>query len=171
MILAVRANETELARPVCFEPMDLTTLTAISPIDGRYWNQSVSLAAYFSEFSLIRYRVLVEVEYFLALCDVVPDLKDFKADENNVTTLRKIYSAEYFNVARAQRVKDIEKTTNHDVKAVEYFLKDYFDENGWQKYREWIHFALTSQDINNTAIPLSLKVCDPLRVLNFHPGS
>lgn len=138
--------------------MDLTALTAISPIDGRYWSQANGLSAYFSEYSLIRYRVLVEVEYFLALCDVIPALKNFKSNENNITLLRKIYAPDYFGLARAQRVKDIEKTTNHDVKAVEYFLKDYFDENGWQEYREWIHFALTSQDINNTSIPLALKV-------------
>lgn len=138
--------------------MELSTLSAISPIDGRYWNQASSLAPYFSEYSLIRYRIRVEVEYFLALCDVIPDLKSFKSNGNNVETLKAAYSVGYLTTQRAQRVKEIEKTTNHDVKAVEYFLKEYFDEHGWKEYREWIHFALTSQDINNTAIPLSLKV-------------
>lgn len=138
--------------------MELSALTAISPIDGRYWGQASPLAAFFSEYSLIRYRVLVEVEYFLALCDVIPALRDFKSNPDNINKLRQVYSTENFTLAKAQQVKNIEKTTNHDVKAVEYFLKEYFDENGWKEQREWIHFSLTSQDINNTAIPLSLKV-------------
>ncbi len=134
--------------------MKLTALTANSPIDGRYRNKTKSLAAYMSEYALIKYRVYVEVEYFIALCEIpLPQLEGFPADEFSV--LRSIVAN--FSEADAETIKNIEKTTNHDVKAVEYFLKEKFEEHGWGKYKEFIHFALTSQDINNTAIPLSLK--------------
>ena len=135
--------------------MNLDLLTAISPIDGRYRGKTESLAAYFSEFALIRYRVLVEIEYFITLCELpLPQLKDFSSDL--FPRLRSIY--EDFSETDAQRVKDIEKTTNHDVKAVEYFIKEQFDKiGGLEPYKEFIHFGLTSQDINNTSIPLSLK--------------
>ena len=135
--------------------MDLNTLTAISPIDGRYRNQSASLSSYFSEYGLIKFRVLVEVEYFLALRELgIAELQGFPAER--IGTLRKF--AENFDLEQAQRIKDIEATTNHDVKAVEYFLKDYFDEIGIGQFKEFIHFGLTSQDINNTAVPISLKL-------------
>jgi adenylosuccinate lyase len=131
----------------------LNPLTAISPIDGRYFGSTQSLAPYFSEFGLMRYRVLVEVEYFIALTNALPELAGFsKAEE---TTLRNIIAN--FSETDATSIKEIEKTTNHDVKAVEYFLKKKFDELGYSKHKEFIHFGLTSQDINNTAIPLSLK--------------
>ena len=135
--------------------MNLDLLTAISPIDGRYRGKTESLAAYFSEFALIRYRVLVEIEYFITLCELpLPQLKDFSSDL--FPRLRSIY--EDFSETDAQRVKDIEKTTNHDVKAVEYFIKEQFDKiGGLEPYKEFIHFGLTSQDINNTSIPLSVK--------------
>ncbi|MCX6256770.1 MAG: adenylosuccinate lyase [Bacteroidia bacterium] len=134
--------------------MKLEALTAVSPVDGRYRGVTGSLAAYFSEFALIRYRIHVEVEYFIALCQLpLPHLKSF--DHNNFPALRHIISG--FTVDEAQKVKDIEKTTNHDVKAVEYYLKAKFSDLGLSEYREFIHFGLTSQDINNTAIPLSLK--------------
>jgi adenylosuccinate lyase len=134
--------------------MMLTTLNAISPIDGRYRNKTIALANYFSEESLIKYRVLVEVEYFIALCNLpLPQLEDFDASYFN--DLRKIY--ENFSSEDAQAIKEIEKVTNHDVKAVEYFIKEEFDKLGISKYKEFIHFGLTSQDINNTAIPLSIK--------------
>jgi adenylosuccinate lyase len=134
--------------------MDLTQLNAISPIDGRYRGKISELANYFSEEALIKYRVRVEIEYFIALCEVpLPQLADF----NSVLfeDLRKIYTE--FTTADAQKIKDIESITNHDVKAVEYFIKEKFDILGLQKYKEFIHFGLTSQDINNTAIPLSIK--------------
>ncbi len=134
--------------------MELNTLTAISPIDGRYRNNTNTLALYFSEFGLIRYRILVEVEYFIALCELpLLQLKDF--DPALIPQLRRIFSE--FSEEEAQSIKEIEKTTNHDVKAVEYFLKQKFDELGIAQYKEFIHFGLTSQDINNTAIPYSLK--------------
>lgn len=134
--------------------MQLTELNAISPIDGRYRNKTVSLSPYFSEEALIKYRVLVEVEYFIALCDAgIPQLsgvaKSLYAD------LRNIY--ENFSTEDALWIKETEKTTNHDVKAVEYFIKTKFDALGLEQYKEFIHFGLTSQDINNTAIPLSTK--------------
>jgi len=134
--------------------MSLNSLNAISPIDGRYRSKVVALAAYFSEEALINYRVKVEIEYFLALCEIpLPQLKDFnKADFEKLKT---IYTS--FSTKDAQRIKDIEKVTNHDVKAVEYFIKEQFDNLGLEKYKEFIHFGLTSQDINNTAVPLSLK--------------
>ncbi|MBN1414383.1 MAG: adenylosuccinate lyase [Bacteroidales bacterium] len=134
--------------------MELTKLTAISPIDGRYRKTVVACAAYFSEFALIRYRVMVEVEYFIALCDLpLPQLRQIESQHFEI--LRKIYSN--FTPNDAQYIKGIEKTTNHDVKAVEYFLKEKFDSLNLSHFKEFIHFALTSQDINNTAIPLSLK--------------
>ena len=134
--------------------MELTALTAITPIDGRYQSKTESLSTYFSEWALFKYRTLVEIEYFIALCQVpLPQLADF--DHHNFDQLRAIYKN--FEPSHAQAMKDIEKVTNHDVKAVEYFLKERFDELGFQKWKEFIHFGLTSQDINNTAIPLSLK--------------
>lgn len=135
----------------------MNTLTAISPIDGRYRNKVESLEKYFSEKALINYRVRVEVEYFIALCNIpLPALKDF--DKDKFDELRNIYKN--FTIEDAQRVKDIEQTTNHDVKAVEYFLKEKFDVLNLSKYKEYIHFGLTSQDINNTSVPLSLKDCN-----------
>lgn len=134
--------------------MNMNTLSAISPVDGRYTRQTALLSPYFSEFGLIKYRIRVEIEYFLALCKLpLPQLKD--VDPKIAQELRKIYSE--FSMVDAQAVKEIEKTTNHDVKAVEYFIKDKLDTLGLAQYREFIHFGLTSQDINNTAIPLSLK--------------
>jgi len=144
--------------PLFLVRMELSTLTAISPVDGRYWAQLSKLAPFYSEFSLMRYRVLVEVEYFLALCDVLDALKTFKQDPQNVVKLRALYDPANFGLAQAEKVKAIEKVTNHDVKAIEYFIKEKFDENNWQSYKEYVHFALTSQDINNTAIPLAIKV-------------
>lgn len=133
--------------------MQLDSLTAISPIDGRYRNKTEELGNYFSEFALINYRVRVEVEYFIALCNEVPQLKE--VSPSVFEQLRAIYKD--FTETDAQKIKDTEKITNHDVKAVEYFLKDKFDELGLSKYKEFIHFGLTSQDINNTSVPLSLK--------------
>lgn len=134
--------------------MDLNMLTAISPVDGRYRSKADSLASYFSEFALIRYRVQVEVEYFIALCELpLPQLE--KVDRTVFEALRQIYTS--FTVENAQSIKDIEKVTNHDVKAVEYFLKEVFDRLGLAPFKEFIHFGLTSQDINNTSVPLSIK--------------
>lgn len=134
--------------------MSLTQLNAISPIDGRYRNKTESLQNYFSEEALIKYRVQVEIEYFIALCEIpLPQLADF--DATKFEELRLIYKA--FSAEDAQSIKEIEKTTNHDVKAVEYFIKQRFDALGLQNHKEFIHFGLTSQDINNTAIPLSIK--------------
>ncbi len=135
--------------------MQLDLLTAISPIDGRYRGKTQQLADYFSEFALIRYRVRVEIEYFITLCELpLPQLADFSHDL--FPQLRAIYTD--FSETDAQRVKDIEKVTNHDVKAVEYFIKEQFDRiGGLEKYKEFIHFGLTSQDINNTSVPLSIK--------------
>ncbi len=133
--------------------MQLNSLTAISPIDGRYHKATESLSPYFSEFGLIHYRVRVEVEYFIALTYAVPELAGFSKDLEG--KLRDIYKS--FSEADANQIKEIEKTTNHDVKAVEYFLKKKFDDLALSQYKEFIHFGLTSQDINNTAIPLSLK--------------
>ncbi len=133
--------------------MELNLLTAISPIDGRYRPKVENLQLYFSEYALIKYRVYVEVEYFIALSELpLPQLKD--VDNSLFKQLRAI--VENFSVDDAQRIKDIEKVTNHDVKAVEYFLKEEFDKLGLQKYKEFIHFGLTSQDINNTAVPKSI---------------
>ena len=130
-------------------------LTAISPIDGRYRGKTERLADYFSEYALIRYRVRVEIEYFITLCELpLPQLKTF--DHSLFETLRDIYRK--FDETCAQRVKDIEKVTNHDVKAVEYFIKEELDKiGGLDAYKEFIHFGLTSQDINNTSVPLSIK--------------
>ena len=135
--------------------MELDVLTAISPIDGRYRGKTDVLAAYFSEFALMRYRVRVEVEYFIALCELpLPQLTT--VDRGVFETLRNIYRN--FSEADAARIKEIEGVTNHDVKAVEYFLKEQFDKiGGMEPYKEFIHFGLTSQDINNTSVPLSLK--------------
>ncbi|MGV6831539.1 MAG: adenylosuccinate lyase [bacterium] len=134
--------------------MSASTLNAISPIDGRYRNKVEAFHAYFSEAALIKYRVLVEIEYFIALCEIpLPQLKE--VDKNIFGELRKIYSA--FNDDDAKAIKEIEAVTNHDVKAVEYFIKQKFDDLGLEQYKEFIHFGLTSQDINNTAIPLSIK--------------
>jgi adenylosuccinate lyase len=134
--------------------MELNNLTAISPLDGRYRQKVDELDLYFSEFGLIRYRLMVEIEYFMALCDIpLPQLSDFRKE--NYTALRGFY--EDFSVKEAERIKETEKITNHDVKAVEYYLKEKFFQAGWGKWSEFIHFGLTSQDINNTAIPLSLR--------------
>ena len=145
--------------------IQLETLTAISPVDGRYRGKTELLAGFFSEFALIRYRIRVEIEYFIALCQLpLPQLKDF--DKSLYPKLRDIYQK--LTVEDAQRVKDIEKITNHDVKAVEYYIKEQLDKIGdFGKYKEFIHFGLTSQDINNTSVPLSIKealeeVVDPL---------
>lgn len=137
--------------------MNLTTLTAISPVDGRYRRNTSELAGYFSEFGLIRYRVLVEVEYFIALCELpLPQLQAI--DKASYPALRAIY--QNFTEADALEIKDTEKITNHDVKAVEYFIKNKFDALNLAEYKEFIHFGLTSQDINNTAIPLSMREAD-----------
>ena len=134
--------------------MELTELTAISPIDGRYRNKVDELSLFFSEYALIKYRVLVEIEYFIALCELpLPQLKGF--DGNRFEELRSIYRN--FTTDDAARVKDIERTTNHDVKAVEYFIKEQFDSLGIVEHKEFIHFGLTSQDINNTAFPYMLR--------------
>ncbi|MCP9755665.1 adenylosuccinate lyase [Lacihabitans sp. CCS-44] len=134
--------------------MQLNSLSAISPIDGRYRRQVEDLADYFSEFGLIKYRVRIEIEYFIELCELpLPQLSDFP--KNLYAELRNIYLN--FSEENALEIKEIEKTTNHDVKAVEYFIKKRFENFGIEKYSEFIHFGLTSQDINNTSIPLSLK--------------
>jgi adenylosuccinate lyase len=134
--------------------MTLTPLTAVSSIDGRYSSKTAPLMDYFSEYALIKYRVHVEIEYFIALCELpLPQLKDFSADDFPV--LRRI--ATQFTLEHAQEIKNIEITTNHDVKAVEYFLKSQFDQLGFGAHKEFIHFGLTSQDINNTSTPLMLK--------------
>jgi|TARA_B110000967_G_scaffold73690_1_gene76175 adenylosuccinate lyase len=134
--------------------MILNSLNAISPIDGRYRGKVENFAPYFSEKALIYYRVKVEIEYFISLCEIsLPQLTNF--DKSLYPSLRKIYSN--FSDTDAQKIKDIEKVTNHDVKAVEYFIKEEFDKLNLKNFKEFIHFGLTSQDINNTAIPLSLK--------------
>ncbi len=139
--------------------MNLNSLTAVTPVDGRYRSKTASLAEYFSEYALVRYRVRVEIEYFIALSEIpLPQLRGF--DHGRVDELRAIY--EDFSLADAERVKEIESVTNHDVKAVEYFIKERLGQmGGYEKYMEFIHFGLTSQDINNTSVPLSLK--DALR--------
>jgi adenylosuccinate lyase len=135
--------------------MKLCTLTSISPVDGRYRNKTAGLAAYFSEYALIKYRLRVEVEYFISLCEwPLPQLSAVNSPDV-FESLRRIYI--HFSTDDAERVKKTEETTNHDVKAVEYFLKEAFDKIGLGKYKEFIHFGLTSQDVNNTAIPLSVK--------------
>ena len=134
--------------------MSKFSLNAISPIDGRYQNKVSQLSDYFSEHGLIKNRVIVEVEYFISLCEIpLPQLQNF--DKSFFTELRDIYKS--FSFEDSSNIKEIEKTTNHDVKAVEYFLKSKFDSLKLSEYKEFIHFGLTSQDINNTAIPLSLK--------------
>jgi adenylosuccinate lyase len=134
--------------------MSLNQLTAISPVDGRYYKQVSELSPYFSEFGLIYYRVYIEIEYFIALCEIpLPQLAEI--DKNLYPKLRSIY--ENFTEENALHIKDIEKVTNHDVKAVEYFIKEEFEKLGIEAFQEFIHFGLTSQDINNTAIPLSFK--------------
>jgi len=142
--------------------MELQALTAVSPIDGRYHDKTKDLARYFSEYALIKYRIRVEIEYFIALCELpLPQLTGF--DHNLFERLRNIYR--HFSETNAQHVKDIEKVTNHDVKAVEYFIKEQLDRiadeeltSGYfEPYKEFIHFGLTSQDINNTSVPLSIK--------------
>ena len=134
--------------------MELCPLTAISPIDGRYRNKTEILDNYYSEFALIRYRVKVEIEYFIALCEIpLPQLSEF--DKNLFPKLRDIYNN--FSLDNAKEVKSIEAITNHDVKAVEYFIKQHFDNLGLEKYKEFIHFGLTSQDINNTSVPMLIK--------------
>jgi len=135
--------------------MNLSSLQAISPIDGRYRNTTKDLSNYFSEYALIKYRVFVEIEYFIALCEEgIPGLQSF--DKSVYPKLKSIYQA--FSEEDAQEVKETEKITNHDVKAVEYFIKKKFDELGLEEYKEFIHFGLTSQDINNTAIPYTFKL-------------
>src|SRR5690606_14370309 len=155
--------------------MSLTPLNAISPIDGRYRSKIETLKDYFSEEALIKYRVRVEIEYFIALCELpLPQLADF--DRAHFDSLQGIYQG--FSTADALAIKEIEKTTNHDVKAVEYFIKDRFDSLGLEKFTEFTHLGLTSQGINNTAIPRSVKqarggvyvpiypeLCDTLRAL------
>ena len=134
--------------------MALSELTAVSPVDGRYHGKTEALAGYFSEYALIRYRVKVEIEYFIALCELpLPQLS--QVDKNLFPALRGIY--EDFSVEDAQKVKDIESVTNHDVKAVEYFIKEKFDALGLHEYKEFIHFGLTSQDINNTSFPMMIR--------------
>lgn len=135
--------------------MELDILTAISPIDGRYRGKTDSLAEYFSEYALMKYRVLVEIEYFIALCEIpLPQLA--QVDSNIFPRLREIYKE--FTTDDARRIKEIEKVTNHDVKAVEYFIKEKLDAiGGFESYKEFIHFGLTSQDINNTSIPCTIK--------------
>ena len=134
--------------------MDLSLLTAISPVDGRYRAKTQAYAAYFSEYALMRYRVLVEVEYFIALCEI--PVKQLEQVPSSVfPKLREIYTA--FSESDALNVKEIESVTNHDVKAIEYFIKEKFDILGLQNFKEFIHFGLTSQDINNTAVPYSIK--------------
>lgn len=144
--------------------MIFSTLTAISPVDGRYRNKAENLAAYFSEYALIKYRVQVEIEYFITLAEFLPQLNSLATVENK-EALRKIYQE--FSVEDANRIKEIESVTNHDVKAVEYFIKEKFDLLALQEYKEFIHFGLTSQDINNTSVPLSIK--DALNEV-YYPG-
>jgi len=135
--------------------MNLSELTSISPIDGRYRSKTSELSSFFSEFALIKYRILVEIEYFIALCEFsIPQLANF--NKENYKKLREIYRK--FSMSDAEKIKEIEKITNHDVKAVEYFLKERFDELQLSGYKEFIHFGLTSQDINNTAIPYALQL-------------
>ncbi|RHJ86738.1 adenylosuccinate lyase [Parabacteroides sp. AM08-6] len=134
--------------------MIFSTLTAISPVDGRYRNKAENLAAYFSEYALIKYRVQVEIEYFITLSEFLPQLQVLATAENK-EALRKIYRE--FSIEDAARIKEIENVTNHDVKAVEYFIKEQFDLLSLEAYKEFIHFGLTSQDINNTSVPLSIK--------------
>ena len=144
--------------------MILSSLTAISPVDGRYRNKAENLAAYFSEYALIKYRVRVEIEYFIALSEYLPQLNALVTEERK-ETLRNIYWN--FSEEDAAHIKEIEGVTNHDVKAVEYFIKEKFDLLNLQDYKEFIHFGLTSQDINNTSVPLAIK--DALENV-YYPG-
>lgn len=142
--------------------MSDSPLYAISPVDGRYRNQTGILASYFSEAALIRYRVMIEIEYFISLCQAeIPQLAKFK--HKNFEVLRSIY--EEFRTEDAMRVKEIELATNHDVKAVEYFIKEAFDHHGWAEFKEFVHFGLTSQDVNNTAQPYAIKTAHELVLL------
>jgi len=133
--------------------MTLSELTAISPVDGRYRNKTKELANYFSEYALFKYRIKVEIEYFISLTKqgIIP----YEVSKKDIAEWRKIYSK--FSVSKAKRIKEIEAVTNHDIKAVEYYIKEEFDKLGYGRYKEFIHFGLTSQDINNTAVPLSVK--------------
>ena len=135
--------------------MNLSALSAISPVDGRYRDKAIELSNYFSEFALIKYRVRVEIEYFIQLADYIPEYFGTKLSEHQLLGLRKIYTD--FSETDAQQIKDIEKVTNHDVKAVEYFIKNQLPSLNLDKQKEWVHFGLTSQDINNTANPLAIK--------------
>jgi adenylosuccinate lyase len=149
-----KINHT-FAHSFVYGNMELRELTAISPVDGRYREKTKSLSAYFSEYALIKYRILVEIEYLILLCELpLPQLKGF-GDPQVFDSLRKIYTN--FSLKDAEKIKNIEQVTNHDVKAVEYFIKSKLDELGLSAYKEFVHFGLTSQDINNTAIPYSLK--------------
>merc|ERR1719436_1233749 len=134
--------------------LDLQELTAVSPVDGRYRKNTIGLAQYFSEYGLIKYRIHVEIEYFLALLERLPGEAE-KLPAEAPEKLRNLACC--LTVEQAQRIKNTEKITNHDIKAVEYFIKEQFDKLGLEKYKEWVHFALTSQDINNTSIPLLIK--------------
>ena len=147
-------NNRYLCISILIQYMKFSTLTAISPVDGRYRNKVEGLAAYFSEYALIKYRVQVEIEYFITLAEFLPQLNTLTSSSIK-ENLRKIYKE--FSLEDASRIKDIESTTNHDVKAVEYFIKEKFDLLSLQDYKEFIHFGLTSQDINNTSVPLSVK--------------
>ena len=147
-------NNRYLCISILIQYMKFSTLTAISPVDGRYRNKVEGLAAYFSEYALIKYRVQVEIEYFITLAEFLPQLNTLTSSSIK-EDLRKIYKE--FSLEDASRIKDIESTTNHDVKAVEYFIKEKFDLLSLQDYKEFIHFGLTSQDINNTSVPLSVK--------------
>ena len=147
-------KHSNFATPLLIMYMKFSALTAISPVDGRYRNKAESLAAYFSEYALIKYRVQVEIEYFITLSEFLPGLQALATIENK-EALRNIYRD--FSVEDATRIKEIESVTNHDVKAVEYFIKEKFDLLSLQEYKEFIHFGLTSQDINNTSVPLSIK--------------
>lgn len=147
-------NNRYLCISILIQYMKFSTLTAISPVDGRYRNKVEGLAAYFSEYALIKYRVQVEIEYFITLAEFLPQLNTLTSPSIQ-EDLRKIYKE--FSLEDASRIKDIESTTNHDVKAVEYFIKEKFDLLSLQDYKEFIHFGLTSQDINNTSVPLSVK--------------
>ncbi len=140
-------------------------LTAISPVDGRYNDKVKALENYFSEYALIKYRCLVEVEYFISLCELpLPQLSDVAPAK--FQELRSVISN--FSVNDAERVKEIESVTNHDVKAVEYFLKEKFDALGLAEFKEFIHFGLTSQDINNTSVPISIQEALIKRILSFN---
>ena len=153
-LIVVRGKYITFAASIDNGYMELSSLTAISPVDGRYRNKAENLAAYFSEYALIKYRVRVEIEYFITLSEYLPQLHELDTPEVK-TWLRNVYLD--FTEADALRVKEIESVTNHDVKAVEYFIKEKTDHFLAEKYHEFIHFGLTSQDINNTSVPLSLK--------------